>query len=467
MMFVVRLVPRHSPQSRLLLWLFAGALTTLACSIPSEVVSTGADAGGGTDTGTDSAVSDSGSDVAVPDSGFDSGADSGTDAGPPPADFYVDPSQPPGGDGSAGAPFSDVFTGLAQCTGTRTSIFLFPGTYPPITLPPNCVLIGSGRGVTVFDGAGTDRPITVPDGGAPGAELVSLDVVDGDGLDGGCVNVTGGNLHLMSVGLLSCTAGDGGGLWGENATVMLIDVEVANSNASDRGGGVHLRSATLSLTDLVLDSNTASSDGGGLFLENCTVTSIGGLCTGNLANRGGCMYVRSGSVATFEGLMMMGNTAIDTGGGFRTQNTGTSLQIINSVIALNDASGGAAGRFEGGVGHSLRHVTVVGNTATSGIGGIDCAGSATIVSSILWGNVGTTTPGGHAGCTVSYSDVQDDPGMDMTNISVDPMFVGVTDYHLLPTSLCVDSGDPALAPAVDLDGTPRVDGMPDMGAYER
>jgi hypothetical protein len=60
------------------------------------------------------------------------------------------------------------------------------------------------------------------------------------------------------------------------------------------------------------------------------------------------------------------------------------------------------------------------------------------------------------------------------NISGNPGFAGINDFHLSPTSSAVDAGDPAAAlPAVDLDGAARpVDGngdgsaIRDMGAYE-
>ena len=53
-----------------------------------------------------------------------------------------------------------------------------------------------------------------------------------------------------------------------------------------------------------------------------------------------------------------------------------------------------------------------------------------------------------------------------------PLFAdtSTSDYHLLPDSLCIDTGDPNYIPVPnekDLDGNPRVmDGRIDMGAYE-
>jgi hypothetical protein len=41
------------------------------------------------------------------------------------------------------------------------------------------------------------------------------------------------------------------------------------------------------------------------------------------------------------------------------------------------------------------------------------------------------------------------------------------DFHLAAGAAAVDHGDPLDHPATDIDGDPRVDGLPDAGADER
>ena len=81
---------------------------------------------------------------------------------------------------------------------------------------------------------------------------------------------------------------------------------------------------------------------------------------------------------------------------------------------------------------------------------------------------------------MTFSDVEG--GFSGTgNINANPYFVQLGywdatdiwvegDYHLLPDSPCIDTGDPAYVPApdeTDIDGGPRViNGIVDMGAYE-
>ena len=82
--------------------------------------------------------------------------------------------------------------------------------------------------------------------------------------------------------------------------------------------------------------------------------------------------------------------------------------------------------------------------------------------------------------TINYSDVQGG-WTGEGNIDTDPCFVEMgywdannilfdSDYHLLPSSPCIDAGDPnyiASPNDTDLDGKPRVmGGRIDMGAYE-
>ena len=56
----------------------------------------------------------------------------------------------------------------------------------------------------------------------------------------------------------------------------------------------------------------------------------------------------------------------------------------------------------------------------------------------------------------NYKDIDDLTGKD-GNISTDPLFEDKTDFHLLPNSPCIDSGDSVFT---DPDG-----GLSDMGIY--
>jgi hypothetical protein len=147
--------------------------------------------------------------------------------------------------------------------------------------------------------------------------------------------------------------------------------------------------------------------------------------------------------------------------------------------------------------------TVTGNQASKNGGAIwYSGGDGTVGNCILWGNTAAEgdqiyvanpdSGGGPAAMVVTYTDVQGGlaeayaaAGSTLdwhpSNIEADPCFVRAGhwaadttwidgDYHLLPSSPCIDAGAPDSVSApdeTDLDGNPRiVSGAVDMGAYE-
>jgi hypothetical protein len=125
----------------------------------------------------------------------------------------------------------------------------------------------------------------------------------------------------------------------------------------------------------------------------------------------------------------------------------------------------------------VTNCTFVGNIG-SGMNNIK--GSAPKVKNcIFWGNTGGSFDGSSKPA-VTFSNVEGG-FTGQGNINADPLFVQLGywntagiwvegDYHLLPDSPCVDTGDPAYVSQpdeTDLDGGPRViNGIVDMGAYE-
>jgi hypothetical protein len=96
-----------------------------------------------------------------------------------------------------------------------------------------------------------------------------------------------------------------------------------------------------------------------------------------------------------------------------------------------------------------------------------------LTNCIVWGNTGQPDIAGGSAATysVTYSCVGTGVADGEGNISLDPLFVDLAgeDYHLRPSSPCIDAGsnDAPDLPDVDLDGYPRVVGSAvDMGAYE-
>jgi hypothetical protein len=110
---------------------------------------------------------------------------------------------------------------------------------------------------------------------------------------------------------------------------------------------------------------------------------------------------------------------------------------------------------------TLTNVTIAGN----GANGIQVTGAnVRVTNSILWGNGGLDN-NCSGNCTFAYSDIGTGDTGGTGNLSEDPLFVAIGDYHLGLRSPCRDAGTPDGAPARDIEGRLR-DAVPDMGAYE-
>ena len=138
-------------------------------------------------------------------------------------------------------------------------------------------------------------------------------------------------------------------------------------------------------------------------------------------------------------------------------------EIVNSTIDRNTGVGIAV-LNGGGVG-APGTLTVENVIVTNNGNGVARAQSSVVVDvtySDVWNNTGSNYSGGIA------------PGLGC--LSANPQYVGASDWHLQPSSVCIDSGGVTTATAHDLelvtrpqdgDGIADSDGSEyDMGAYE-
>jgi len=152
--------------------------------------------------------------------------------------------------------------------------------------------------------------------------------------------------------------------------------------------------------------------------------------------------------------------------------------ITNCIIGINTANWGG-GIYCENSSPSITNCTISGNSANYG-GGIFCkynSSSPSITNCIITSNINYGIYRLTGNPSIDYNDVWNNSGGNYYNcsagahdISADPKFIGGEDYHLQPTSPCIDAGSNAALPSritTDLDGKPRiVNGTVDMGAYE-
>jgi hypothetical protein len=325
-------------------------------------------------------------------------------------------------------------------------------------------------------------------------------------------NVGGGMYsNDSSLTLTNCAFNEnlGRGMESFYSNPTLTSCSFNENSASYDGGGMYNYESSPILTNCTFTNNSSlgnlypSSSGGGMYNDNSSPTLTNCAFSGNSAWSGGGMYNRDSSPiltkCTFTGNFTTGvhGNWWDGGGMYNDYSNPT---LNNCTFSGNVARwGGGIRNLESNL--ILNNCTFTGNFAAGYGGGIhNTDGITTLVNCILWENMARRNNNTNESAQiygqpiiVDYSCIQDWTGVlgGTGNIGADPCFVVPGyfepncigdilyycsdnwidgDYHLLPDSLCVNTGDPnyiAEPEETDLDGNPRIAaGRIDMGAYE-
>ena len=272
-------------------------------------------------------------------------------------------------------------------------------------------------------------------------------------------------------------------------TVVVLDGKYTgngNRDISFNGKAITIRSEN-GPENCVVDCNgTALDNHQGFYFDHSEDASSvlqGFTIINGHANEGGAIYCGNGS-PTITGCIIRDNKASAAGGGICCDG---SSAVIRSCVIVGNQAGNGAGIYCASGSPVFTNCTVIDNTADYG-GGVYCVNSDPEINNcIFWRNTAhlsgteiaiasTTQP---STLTISYSDVAGgseaayvEPGCtlnwDMGNIKVAPIFKP-DGYHLLPSSPCIDSGDPTVdyTEQADIDSAPRFfNGRVDIGADE-
>ena len=171
---------------------------------------------------------------------------------------------------------------------------------------------------------------------------------------------------------------------------------------------------------------------------------------------------------------------------FQFGNGTSQVRYLDNLVVGQVNVAGAPGAYVVNISEGAATFEIVNNTTAAGgigilVGGRDDLGASwsgtvanNIVSDMTGGGIQIDQPTQTSGTVdndhnlvydVAFNDFTPGPG----TLFVDPLFLGMGDYHLSITSPALNSGNSARVPldlTTDLDGLARQVGTVDMGAYE-
>jgi CSLREA domain-containing protein len=280
----------------------------------------------------------------------------------------------------------------------------------------------------------------------------------------------GANLLTVSGGNVA-SSGSGGifDVTGNNLTMTISGITLADGNATGKGGALSFASGSLTLNGVAIRDNYAQSFAGGFYKGSGTLNVNGSTISGNRTNNSGGGFTLNYATTSLVNNTISGNSANGSGGGFYAR---ANVTIINSTISGNSANSLGGGFWLSHVSATLTNSIVANNTA-AGDAEFVCTAQSNGASSVTANN--TLIEGSYA-CTGGSTFT----GSSSNILGQDPKLGRLAHYGgptetlaLLPGSPAIDAGDNSTCAATDQRGEARpYDGdkngstICDMGAFE-
>jgi predicted outer membrane repeat protein len=390
---------------------------------------------------------------------------------------YVDASATSGADD--GTSWSDAFqgpSGLRRALAAAASgdeIWVADGTYLPTLSGVRTRSFDLKTNVKLYGGfAGGETSLSQRD------PSLHIAVLSGDlaGDDAGG-NYGDNSYHVVAGRNLGFeTLLDGFTIRGGNA-------DGPSASSDDGGGGLLFVSGQgAPVRQCVFESNRCTGRGGAVYSNGSCCSQDFHECRfadNHAGVAGGAVQLINAEGIHFTRCVFTGNSAPN--GSAADFFLAFDVFLDTCLLYGNTATGGSPGATVNAYLESYLWVdssTVVANSSITGFAGLRSYADSGIWNSIVYFNGGGTQLSGFP--YAAYCCVQGGfPGTAM--ISADPLFVDLpnSDFHLSPSSPCVDAGENDASASLDLDKAPRFqdvtsapDGglgtapIVDMGAYE-
>jgi hypothetical protein len=383
--------------------------------------------------------------------------------------------------GALGKPGFVISDTILVATGTYT------GTGAEVVLLDKSATLSGGwdgtftmqSGTSTVDGEASRRGITVNSGVT--AIVQHFTVQNGySGGDGGGIH-NSGTLTLTNSSISGNSADhgshSGGGIY-SIAALTLMSSTVSHNSAMGGGGIQGTGGSSTVIMDSRIYGNTAvSGQGGGIELDfDSGLTMSRSWVVGNAApgNDAGGIGLDWGGSAYIENSIIAGNTTARTGGGLWFMQ-GAPYRIVNCHIVGNEAADHGSAITGNSVQVQVTNTLIISNMGNTSIDDQWDSGAVFLLSYCdTYGN----SPDGTGNVTITRANCLGTPPED----GLDPLMSGGAlpdgvgpafaaewlsyDYSLQFVSPAIDAGTPTGAPGTDIEGNPRVDGYPDLGAYE-
>lgn len=185
---------------------------------------------------------------------------------------------------------------------------------------------------------------------------------------------------------------------GSHTSPILDGLRLINGSTAGDGGGLYANQARLTVRNSHIFNNTANFSGGGVYVNNSASTSfINNQIHHNMTNTffGGGVYLRNSPSAILASNSVYSNTANGGGGGAYLDNIDNGVLTGNSFSANTSPSPGGGVFLAGSEGVSLAYNRFLGNNASQG-GGIYINNSpnASVAGNTVESNTSVVSGGG-------------------------------------------------------------------------